>query len=290
VTRGPSSDLVVHIRNNWRYLSTAFPRVRFREFVQECPGSWFLMNIPPLGGWALPIMGATWVASALTLPGRMLRYLGMLLFMIGELLLLTVAQHLLTEFSDYRDYPLIHAATVAGLLFAFRGAYQQGWRGRFAAALALAVACYNWGDMMALRGKRFNYYDYAPRAQEAFEQLRDLAGSEHFRSWGATRVVVVGEDFIPLEGPYRAVLRRDGIEVRLVKLTDYCSNPEVAVQNAADAACQAFLVVVPAAACNDAVPIPQREAKPGLTARLYHSVCGRADPAPRSSEPVTLDG
>jgi hypothetical protein len=290
VTRGPSPDLMVHVRDNWRYLSTAFPRVRFREFVQECPGSWFLLNTPPLARWALPIMGATWLVSALTIPGRMLRYLGLLLFMIGELLLLTVAQHLLTDFSDYRDYPLVHAATVAGLLFAIRSTCQPGWRGRCAAALALAVACYNWGDVTALRGKRFNYYDYAPRAQEAFERLRGLAGSERFRSWGATRVVVVGEDFIPLEGPYRAVLRRDGIEVRLVKLTDYCSGPEVAVQNAADSACQAFLVVVPETACNAAIPIPQREAKPGLTARLYRSVCSRAEPAPRLSEPVALDG
>lgn len=290
VTRDPSRDLVTHLRDNWRYLSTAFPRARFREFVQECPGSWFLLNIPPLGGWALPIMVATWGTSALTLPGRMLRYLGMLFFVVGLLLLLTVAQHLLTDFSDYRDYPLIHGATVAGLLFAFRAVYQRGWRGRLAGALALAVACYNWGDMTALRGKRYYSYDYAPRAQEAFERLRGLARSERFRSLEATRVVVVGEDFIPLEGPYRAVLQRDGIPVRLVKLTDYCRDPEGAVQGAADTSCQAFLLVVPAAACSGASPIPQQNAQPGLTGRLYRSVCDRPETVPRPSEPVALRG
>jgi len=107
----------------------------------------------------------------------------MLFFVVGLLLLLTVAQHLLTDFADYRDYPLIHGATVAGLLFAFRAVCQRGWRGRLAGALALAVACYNWGDMTALRGKRYYYYDYARGHRKPLSDCATLHGRSASARW-----------------------------------------------------------------------------------------------------------
>jgi hypothetical protein len=283
-------DLWQRTSEHWRYLWTVLPAVRFQELATGDGGSLLLLNTPPLAGLALPLLVTSWAASIVAVPGYEVRCLALLVSFIGGLSILTAAQHLLTDFLAYRDIPLVEGATVIGLLFNFRALLPTGSPRVVLLTLASTMALYNWVDMGTLPGHRFNYYEYAPRAQEGLEAARRLARSGRFAALGTSRVVIVGEGFVALERPYVAALAHRGVEANLVKLSAYCADADAALQQTMAARCDAFILIVPTAGCSETVPISQETARPGVAARLYRSVCDGADRGPRPTEPVQLDG
>jgi hypothetical protein len=286
----PAAGAVDTVRGHWSYLTSVFPRVRYAEFVKGYQGSWLLLNAPPLGPWGLPVMAATWVASALVVPRRALRYATLLVLLLAGLVGLTALQHLVTDFMDYRDFPLVHGATAAGLLFALRAPGRAGWRSAGAVALALAIGAHNWTDLATLAGKRFGTSDYAPRAQEALEAVRRLTRAGRLAPLDVTRVVVVGEEFVALQGPYEAFFARHGVALRIVPLPEYCGAPLVTTKSVEGESCDAFLLVVPFHACRNDRPVDSLDPTAGATATLYPSVCTGDPRQDRPSEPFPLDG
>src|SRR5262249_61287500 len=112
--------------DNWGYLTTAYPSQWVLSFVRGTGRSWYLVDLPPLGGLALPILAATWLCSAAAVPGRALRYLLHLGALVALLLALSALQHVLTDFSDSPDFTMIFPLTRARFPFVLRASRRGG--------------------------------------------------------------------------------------------------------------------------------------------------------------------
>jgi hypothetical protein len=271
LTVGPAGStvppLATRMRDNWGYLTATYPLLWMRSFVLDTRRSWYLVDLPPLGGLALPILAATWLCSAVAVPGRAVRYLLHLGALAALLLALSGFQHVLTDFSDYRDLTMIFALTVAGFLFVFRASRLEGTRKRLAWGLAVAIALYNYADVTQLRGRTHLSYDYAPHSQAVLERVRSLSRQLGRQPFGAARVYVVLDQFVSTERLYLEAFRRRGLPVSVVRTSTYCPNKVAAIVQAAAEDCEAFLWFEDAESCE----FPPWQ--PSVRGMLFTSAC-----------------
>ena len=169
---GGASALVEKVHRNWMFLTTRFPKEIYRSFLVGRPKQWFLLlDVSSLGGFVLPVVGAMWIFSTLAFPGRKLRYIVHLLLLAGMLVGLSVMQHLVTDFCSYRDFTLIIALMVAGLVFVLRASRLSGIRAVMTWTFIVFVSLYNFVDLHSLRGRTYGAPDYAPRSQAVLESV-----------------------------------------------------------------------------------------------------------------------
>jgi hypothetical protein len=287
VTLGPGGAfgaLADKLPQSWQRLTAAFPSDWYRTFLVEVPGSWFLLDVPPLGGLVLPSLAASYACSALALPGRALRYLIHLALFAALLVGLSLAQHLLTDFVDYRDFTAIIALMVAGLLFVLRAPRLSATRRAIAWSLAAGIATYNFVDVSTLRGRTHFTVDYAPRSQAVLERARVLAGTLGPSPFGTDRIVVALDRDAPLEPLYLAAMARRGVRLDVIRSDELCADRQSAIGRAASRGCGAFLLLEHTGSCG-------QDPAPRVRGELYESVCGivGGDPGRRVTREVVVE-
>jgi hypothetical protein len=296
VTVGPAEaaaeaappDLATKVADNWTYLLHAYPRSYYHQLFVSNGGSWPFVSLPPLGGWIGPIVVGAWVLSACALQRRWWRYVVYFALLSAALLALSVVQHLLTDFYDYRDLTPIFTLLVASLLYVFR-ATRLGPGLRMAAiAAAVATATFNWVDVAKIDGKTHNSADYAPLSQQTMETLKTDFARRPPRSLGVARVAVVLDAFFPLEPFYLRDLGRYGIPIQPIDAQAYCVDQAAALA-AASEDCDAFLLVTHVDRCREEA-LRDETGPPRVRAYRYGSACDRPDGAGRERVPVALDG
>jgi len=268
-------EKVIH---NWSYLRDAFPSVFTLIFFRDSPGTWHLLNIPPLAGWVTPIITANWIVSAVALGRRGLAYVGHLVVLAAGLFGLTVLQHVVTGFETYRDMTLLLGLVTAGVAFVLAAPRVRPAARVALAGWAITVAAYGWSDVPAMAGKHYGVLEYAPRMQAGFESLRRFwrRTGEH-RLDGAVLGVVEAPPF-PLGPLYVHAARTHGIELRLLDAEKLCDDPVAVVRELLASTCVPAAVAVPRGICNDRwrrtlgwPATPPRD----ITLELFEPGCGR---------------
>ncbi len=268
-------SLLTKARQSWPYLKSSFPSVWYAAFVTGAPASWHLLSVPPLGGLTLAVSALTWVLSCWAVPGRRVRAALLFASFGALLLLLTVVQHLLSDFADRRDITAVYAMMVAGLLFVFRAPVLEG-RSRFVAtAVAVMICVYNYVDVGGLEGQRYGDVR-APISQHTMESLRTLLRKQDARVTGVRSLYVVVEEFFPLESLYVDSLeKRYGVRIRLVRAPAYCEGEGAAITKILAEECDDLLILSDARYCSHGIAQGSATAG-GLTAVRYPRACGDA--------------
>jgi hypothetical protein len=285
---GTVDDVIARVQQHW-VDTPGLMRAAVRRFTVENPGSWLLLDVPPLGGLELPILGVAWLAALLALPGRRVRFVVSLVLLAFALAVLTLAQHLMTDFMDYRDFTFVYALVTTGLLIAFRAPQLAGWRAACAWTLVVAVAFHNWVDVATLRGHRFLGGDYSPVSEGLLVRLTDAVHGGRLRALDVTRIYVVTDDFVALHWLYEPSFARAGLMLQLVPATQFCPDPEGSIGEAAASDCSAFLLVSDTRSCERITPV-SRDVPDEVQAALYDSVCAGPEGAERAPESVSLAG
>src|SRR5262245_3627800 len=160
--RGPvlpliANDLVAKMGSNWTFLVHSYPGSYYYQlFISNGEGSLAFLSIPPLGGLFGPVGVGAWFLSAWSLGRRWWRYVAYFVSFVIALLVLAVAQHLLTDFMDYRDVIPIFALLVASLLFVFRLPRSGRFLRLVAICYAVAIAVFNYVDLGNLHGRTYS--------------------------------------------------------------------------------------------------------------------------------------
>jgi hypothetical protein len=256
----------------------SFPKVWFRLFCVSNPGSWHLLNLPPLGGLVLPLTAGAYVLSCVALRGRRRRYALYCLAFLTGCLLLSVAQRILAGFQDYRDFTFVFAILVGGLSFLFRIPRLAGVLRVVAVVYAVAFGAYNWVDLGNLHGKVHRSADFAYRSQAVLEEVRALLRAGSLESLGAVRVYVVIEKVVPIELLY---LPHFGSRARVlvVRAEKFCADPDAAFAEAAREGCGGFVFAGNGAYCPNARS-SRNFPRERPWALLFGSVCGRPGERP----------
>ncbi|HLK11356.1 MAG TPA: hypothetical protein VKW76_08240 [Candidatus Binatia bacterium] len=276
---------MMRLVGGWEYLSKVFPRQWFHDFVIANPGSWHLLNVPPLGGCVLPVVAGTWMCSALA-ADRPVRYVVRFAFLAVTLICLSALQHLLTDFSDYRDFTAIFALMVAGLFFVLVASRLPRMRRTVLFVYAAGVALFNYVDLGVLHGRLHATADYAWRSQAVMERLLAMVRSGEVSRLEVRRAMVVLDDFFPLEQFYLEALDHLGMKITVVRATPFCSGGNEVVKRSAEG-CEGFLLVWHARQCRS--PEPGR--LPGVVGRAYGPICSdpKAEFTDRSATEVAVD-
>jgi hypothetical protein len=293
VTTGPNGleSLRDKVRGNVAFVEAVVPLIR-HQFFAKTRGSWFLLSVPALGGFVVPLVAGTWLISCCTAERRVRHVLLFLALAIG-LAVLTVVQNLVTDFSDYRQFPFLFAMCTTGLAFAFRLATLR-WKWRaLAGAYAIAFGVYNYVDLASLHGATHGV-ETAYRSQATMDGLRRFVEKpDAVRRLGAEKVFVVVDPFFPLESLYLDVLKpHAGVPVTTIPVAEACPRGRMWFEEVSRRACESFLVVANAEHCE----VDAGSSGPGGTPRvrgyLYESICNRAvdDATDRAVVDVDIDG
>jgi hypothetical protein len=261
------------LRNNWSYLTSAFPGNWFRLFFVESPGTWALLNIPPLAGPVVPALVGSWILSAWTLPGRRLRYALHLGVFSAAMFAVAGLQHLLTDFGDYRDLTLIFSLLTTGLLFVLRGARLGPRLQWLVLASAFAIAGFNYVDLGNLHGRIHGSGDYARLSQSTMEGLTRFLQLDGPQRLGVARIHVVLDSVFPLQGFYMSDLQRYAIPIEVVDANSFCADPEAIVESASSVGCESFLLVTDTRRCAGRVS-GDGKSGPRVAGYVYSSICG----------------
>ena len=166
-----------------------------RWYIQN-QGSWLLVDLAPLGGPSLWLAGGDVgvLMDRGTPPGGRHHRLHDRVPRAPQGVVLL--QHIVTDQSDYRDFPLVFAVTAAGLLFILRAPGARGSPAAIAWGAAVLVAAVNFGDVALLAGHRHASADYAPQEVAVFEALRqhDETAEHGWQELGASRSCVTVAD------------------------------------------------------------------------------------------------
>jgi hypothetical protein len=277
VSVGPSGleSLRQKVRGNLVFLKAIGPLLR-HEFYENTRGSWFLLSIPALGGFVLPLAAGAWLVSFWTVERRV-RYLLLLLALAVGLGALTIVQDLLTTWSDYRQFPFLFAMFTTGLAFVLRLPSLRGPRRMLAAAYAIGFALYNYVDLGSFHGATHGV-ETAYRSQATMDTLRRFVDRpDAVRRLGAAKLFVVVDPFFPLEPLYLEVLApRAGVPIKTIPVGEACPHGRMAEDEVSRRACKSFLVVAHATHCGAEGASPPDRRSPVL-GRLYEAVCDRPE-------------
>jgi hypothetical protein len=284
-----SNKLLTKVQKNWAYLVHVYPRAFYYQLFVQNPGSWPFLDIPPLGGWIGPLVFGSWILSAWSMRGRRWRYLLYFLGFVVVLLALAVVQHLITDFSDYRNLTPIIALLVSSLLFLFRAPRSGSVLRAVAIGYAVAVAAFNYVDLPNLHGKVHITPDFAHVSQQTMESVSAYVKRGGPHQLGVSRLEVVLDDFFPLKTFYLKALARYGVPIDTIDVKKFCADRNAALETASAATCEAFLLVRHSRRCMardapDEDPVRVR-------GDLYRSVCDRpgARLADRARVSIALD-
>jgi hypothetical protein len=239
---------------NWTYLTRLFPHEFVKVFFRETPGSWHLLNIPPLGGLIAPIVVTNWVVTALTIGGRRGLNYGLRLVLLGVLLLfLTGLQHLVTGFENYRDMVLLLGMATPGIGFVLAAPRARPSVRALATVYAATVMAYQFIDVAHLQGKHYPGVEYAPAQQAQMEALRRFwrhGGEQQLR--GSVVEVVAKEPF-PLQSMYQSAAREHGITLEFVSDETFCAYPSAVADKTFRTSCGRAALAVPTDVCTEAL-------------------------------------
>lgn len=277
------------VEGNMAFVDNLGALVR-HQFFTNTRGSWFLVSLPALGGLVALFVVGSWLVSWST-ARRPARHLALFLALGTALGTLTVAQDLVTDFSDYRQFPFLFAMCTAGLAFAFRiPGLRAPWRVA-ATAYAIAFALFNYVDLGNLQG-RTRGVDSAYRSQASMDALwRFVDRPDAARRLGADRVFVVVDPFFPLEPLYLDAVRpKAGVPVATIPVAEACPEGRLSVDDVSRRTCESVLVVAHASHC--AIDPGAPPGGPAVRGALFESICDRPlDRAgDRSVVDVDLDG
>jgi hypothetical protein len=283
-----SDEIVTKVQKNWPFLVHQFPGSFYHHVFIENGGSWTFLNIAPLGGWIGPLVAGGWILSAWSLRGHRLRCVLYFLSFLIVVSALAIVQHLLTDFSDYRDLTPIIALLISSLFFVFR--LPRSGRGLrvVAACYAVAIAVFNYVDLGNLHGKVHSTADYAYVSQQTMERLVAYLERRPPLDLGVSRIYVVLDDFFPLKPFYLKNVERYGIPVVPIDAKNFCTDQGTAVETASAARCDGFLLVTHAQRCPGSGPSDDGAR---IRGDLYKSICGRpgAGLLDRGKVPIGLE-
>ena len=284
----PGAALVAKMQKNWAYLTSSFPHAYYHQLFIENGGSWPFLNIPPLGGLVVPLMAGGWLLAVWSMAGRRLRCLLYVVAFVLALLTLAIFQHLLTDFTDYRNLTPIIALLVTGLLFVFRAPRSGRVLQLVALCYAVAVAVFNYVDLANLHGKLHSTPDYAPFSQQTMEGLVRYLKHRSPTELGVTRIHVVLDSFFPLKPYYLKELARYGVPIEPIDEDQFCADQAGVLERASAAGCEPFLVVTHTKRCRGRDPAARTARVDG---RLYGSICGSptAGLPDRPVVPIAID-
>jgi hypothetical protein len=237
--------------------------------------TWHLVNLAPLGGWLLPMIAGSFVSSVIAFRGLRVRYAAHALGLAVMVTALTIILHVLTDFSDYRDFTALTATIVVTLGFAMRLPRLDGWARVVVLGWGLAMAAFNWWDLAALHGKVHISADYGVRSQAVLEGLRQLARDDALAPLTAGRAVVVLDPFYALESDYVAAFADHGIPVSVIKRAAYCEDPAGAVDRALATDCGEVLVIRPTRICEHEIAPSSDGPAVEVEGIFYPAVCGQ---------------
>jgi hypothetical protein len=261
-------------RQNVATLRTSFWTRWYHDFVVTNRGSWHLLNVAPLGGALLPMIAGSFICSVIAFRGLRARYAAHALGLAVVVVALTLVLHMLTDFSDYRDFTALTAIMVVTLGFAVRLPRLDGWTRIVVLAWGIAMATFNWWDLAALHGKVHSTGDYGVRSQAVLERLRHLARAGVPELLGVERAVVVLDSFYALEPEYVAAFAARNFPVAVVKRAAYCENPAGAIDRELGAGRDGVLVLRPKRICDDEIAPSSDGPAVALEASFYPSVSG----------------
>lgn len=275
------------ILGNWAFLTGPFRSVVVRTFFHDSPGSWHLLNVPPLGGYLPYIVCANWVVTAVAMGWRGPVYVLRLAVLCACLVVLTALQHLVTGFENYRDMTIVLGMMMSGLGFVFLIPRVRPALRVFLTAYALAASAYCYADIAVIAGKHYGVREYASDSQATTENLRRFWRRDE-RLRGAIVHTVIGPSF-PLGLVYKAAAQRHGIELRFLEYDDFCRDPSAVVARALGTTCGRRAFVVPATACPQAWTAPLGWPAPpasGVALYVLEAPCGRRPPLAWSAPQV----
>jgi hypothetical protein len=244
------AGLRVKAVQNWAFVAGGFPPMFVRMFFQESAGSWHLLDIPPLGGPTPWLVVGSWIATIVALGRRAVGYVVRLAVLALGLLALTVLQHVVTGFENYRDMMLVIGLVTTSI--GFVPLIGRSRRGALLAVWAFVVAACNWSDVTAIRGRHYGVGEYAPQAQALAEHLRRHWRHDDAELRDVILVAVVEEPF-PLEPLYQLAARRHAIDLRFSDLPRFCNDPVAAVDAALSRDCRAVAFAVPSDMCPESI-------------------------------------
>jgi hypothetical protein len=242
-------EMRAKIALHWFNLTGPFPGQFVETFFRRTPGSWHLLNIAPLGGLLAPIVATDWLMTGVALGRRALVFARALAALAVCLLTLTVLQHLVTGFENYRDMTLLLALTTVGIGFVVRIPDVGTPLRVLLIAYGIAVAAYQYVDVEELAGKHYLVDEYAPEEQATMEALRGYWRHEgDARLRGTQLNVVVGRRF-PLEHLYTYAAREHGITLHFVRAAEFCANVRAGIEEAASTNCGQIAFAMRSATC-----------------------------------------
>ena len=270
------------LKQTWPYLVTSYPADLKRFFFLGDQGSWHrLGDLPAIGTVLALITLLNWVVSAATFRRRWLRYVLYLVGFASFLAVLSALQHLVTDFSDRRDFTLIIALMVAGFTLLFR----MPGLGRFGraavCAYAVGLSVYNYVDLGALHGRHYPP-DHPYISQRTMESLHGFMKRGSGARLGTARLYPVLDRFFPLLDLYVKDAGTHGVVIRPIPVEDFCGNPEGEIEKALGGSCEAAVIALDRMRCPEALR-PRLAALgwvhpdgPGTVALYrYESACGR---------------
>ena len=259
----------------------------YRRWCVVNQGSWHLVDLAPLGGPSLRLLAAMWVCSWIAAPRRVAPVTAYMIGFIALLGGLSFLQHVVTDPSDYRDFPFVFAVTAAGLLFVLRAPALSGAPAAVAWGVAALVAAVNFGDVAQLAGHRYLSIDYAPQEVAFFEALRHETAGHGSQDLGASRLVVtVADTFVPIRGLYLDLLRARGFTVTTASTFTFWGDRDDVVRAAANVGCDPFLLVYPLTACSSDRTADEQDQ---VVVQRYDEPCStNADATANPPPPVIL--
>jgi hypothetical protein len=288
---GGLEGLRVKAAHNWQFLTGGFWPMAVRMFFRESPGSWHLLDVPPLAGPTPWLIVGSWVATVVALgrqgPGYVMR-LGALAL---GLVTLTMLQHVVTGFENYRDMMLVIGLVTTSIGVVPLIARMDGRRRALLAVWSVVVAACNWTDVPALAGRHYGVKEYAPQAQAVAEDLRRYWRRDDARLRDEILVAIVPKPF-PLEPLYQLAAGRHVIDLRFADQQRFCDDPAGIVDERLSGDCHAVAFAVAPGACSRAIerlgwPAPP----PGATVLYaFSAACSGAAPRARSSATVVSLG
>jgi len=211
--------------------------------------SWLLIDLPPLGGPVLPALALMWACAWIVAPRGRRVTMHVALFLLG-LGGLSVLQHVLAGPEDYRDFPLVVAASVAAIGFVLRAPALSGATAWIAWTVACVVAAVNFADVARLAGHRYETNDYAPREVAMLEAVRRMTARAP-DDVGAARLLVVHEDFVvPVRALYLDAFTARGFTVTPISADAFCADRDAALREAIHTDCSAFLLAASSTVCD----------------------------------------
>jgi hypothetical protein len=233
------------------------------------------------------VIGA-WLLSAWSMRRRWCRYVVHFVLLVVVLLALSIAQHLLTDFYDYRDLTPLIALLVVSLLYVFRAPRLGPALRIVAVSAAVATAAFNWVDVARIDGKTHNSVDYAPLSLQTMETLKAYLERRPPQGLGVSRIEVVLDSFFPLEPFYLHDLERYGMPIQPVDAEAFCVDETGAMQAVSDD-CDAFLLVTHAGRCLGEDRWDDT-GSPRVRAYVYRSVCDQPAGGTRARVEIALGG